>query len=340
VKRRLLLPVLVAGVLLATATTAQAGDPIQGAGSTFAGKVMTAWAQDVAAQGVNVTYTGTGSGDGRTRLIAGQVDFAGSDVPPPPAEGDQLKATYGDYVVIPVTSGGISVVYNVAEFPDLKLSGPTIAKIFTGKITNWNDPAVATDNGAPGPDLPIKVFVRADRSGSSAVFSAYLTEAGGGEYTGGQTELFPAPANGEGKEGGSAVAQAVLDTRGGVGYTDHAGAISKALDEVRVLNPAGKHHGPEAQSVQAAIDEATINPDGTVTPTYVPKGELAYPISTVTYMITPAKLAGAKAETLKAFLDYGLSQPGQDKAIQVGYAPFPEKMLAHGKAQAAKVSAG
>src|SRR5581483_1204374 len=136
-RRRWFIPVLVGASLLVGSTAALAGDPVAGAGSTFAQKMIVQWANDLAPKGVQVTYTGSGSGDGRAKLIAGEVDFAGSDGAAKPEEEEKLDAKYGGLVHIPVTSGGIAVVYNVAEFPDLKLTGPTLAKIFSGTITNW-----------------------------------------------------------------------------------------------------------------------------------------------------------------------------------------------------------
>lgn len=325
-------------VLVGSAVQAAAGDPVAGAGSTFAQKMITQWSGDVASKGIQVTYTGSGSGDGRAKLIAGEVDFAGSDGAAKAEEVDKLDAKYGGFIHVPVTSGGIAVVYNVSEFPDLKLTGPTLAKIFSGTITNWKDPAIAADNGGPGPDLPIKVFVRADKSGSSGVFSGYLEAAGEGNWKGKTTEQFPVPANGEGKEGSDPLAQAIIDTRGGVAYVDHGKAASKQLDEVRVKNAAGNVRGPEVAAVRAAIDEAKINDDGTLTVTYTPSGPDAYPISTVTYVIMTKKIPEKKAETLKAFLTYGLSQAGQDKAPGNGYAPLSEKMQKHGLAQVDKIS--
>ena len=339
-KNRWLLPVLVSGALLAGAHGAVAGDPVTGAGSTFAEKVVNQWAGDVAGQGVSVTYTGTGSGAGRTSLANGEVDFAASDVPAPAADADKLKAKYGGFVTAAVTSAGIAVVFNVPGLSELKLTGPTVAKIFSGTITNWNDPAIALDNGAPGPDLPIKVIVRADKSGSSGVFSGYLEAAGGGNWTGGTTENFPAPANGEGRQGGSALAQGVADTPGAIGYIDHGGALSKSLAEVKVRNPSGSSVGPEPENVRAAIDEAKQNPDGTLTLSYKPRGANAYPISTVSYVLAPTKLAAAKAETLKAFLNYGLSKAGQEKVAGLGYAPLSDAVAAFSQQQADQITGG
>ena len=329
---------LVATSLLIGSGVAAAGDPVTGAGSTFAQKMITQWATDVAGKGIQVTYNGTGSGDGRAKLIAGEVDFAGSDGGAKQEEADKLKEKYGDFVHVPITSGGVAVAYNVAEFADLKLTGPTLARIFSGDITNWNDSVIAHDNGGPGPDLPIKVFVRKDKSGTSGVFSGYLEAAGDGKWKGGKTEEFPAPANGEAREGSDAVAQGVIDTRGGVGYMDHGKATSKKIAEVRIKNAAGNVRGPEVSAVQAAIDEAKINGDGTLSVNYTPSSPDAYPISTVTYVIAPTKLAAKKAETLKAFLNYGLSKDGQDKAPANGYAPLPERILKNSQAQADKIS--
>lgn len=339
-KRRWLLPVVVSGLLLATVHSASAGDPVVGAGSTFAEKVVNQWAADAAGQGISVTYTGTGSGAGRTSLANGEVDFAASDVPAPAADAEKLKAKYGGFIHAAITSAGIGVVYNVAELAGLKLTGPTVAKIFSGTITNWNDPAITVDNGAPGPDLPIKVIVRADKSGSSGVFTGYLEAAGGGNWKGGTTENFPAPANGEGRQGGSALAQAVADNPGAVGYIDHGGAVSKSLAEVKVKNPAGNNVGPDPESVRAAIDEAKQNADGTLTLSYTPKGANAYPISTVSYVLAPTKMAAAKAETLKAFLNHGLSKAGQDSVLGLGYAPLSEAVAAFSQKQVDQITGG
>lgn len=337
--RKALAALVLAGLLVTGGQHALAADPLAGAGSTFAGKILAQWIADTGPSGVQVTYTGTGSGDGRAKLAAGAVDFAASDVPAPQAEVDQLKAKYGDFVYVPIAAGGISAVYNVTEFADLKLSGPTLAKIYSGTIKNWSDAAITADNGTAGPDLPITVVFRSDKSGSSAVLTTYLDAAGEGNWKGGATEQFPGPAGGKGVEGGSAVASEVTNTRGAMGYTDHGGAISKQLDEVRVKNPAGEFKGPEVQAVQSALAEAKTNPDGTVTANYKPADPKSYPILAVTYMLAPTKVPAGKAETFKAFLDYGFGA-GQDKAAGLGYVPFTAKLKAFAKAQAAKIAAG
>src|SRR3954469_485789 len=151
---------------------------VTGAGSTFVLNMMEQWKSDFSkSTGATIAYTGVGSGAGRTQLIAGTVDFAGSDVLATAAEVDQLRAKYGDFIYIPETAGGISVQYNVPTLTGLKLSGVTLAKIFSGAITMWNDPAVTADNGPAARNLPIQVFVRSDKSGTSGVFTDYLSKA-------------------------------------------------------------------------------------------------------------------------------------------------------------------
>ncbi|HEV7862232.1 MAG TPA: phosphate ABC transporter substrate-binding protein PstS, partial [Acidimicrobiia bacterium] len=150
---------------------------VTGAGATFPLNMIEQWKADFnKSTGVSIAYTGVGSGAGRTQLTAGTVDFAGSDVTAAAAEVQQLKDKYGDFVYIPEISGAISVQYNVPGVTGLKLTGATLTRIFNGSITNWNDPAIAADNGSAGPNLPIQVFVRSDKSGTSGVFTEYLSK--------------------------------------------------------------------------------------------------------------------------------------------------------------------
>ncbi len=324
--------------LLVPAAAAQAAEPISGAGSTFAAKIIAKWASDVAPKGVKVTYQAVGSGDGRAALIAGKVDFAAAHGPAPAAEVAKLKAKYGGVVHVPETSGGIAVVYNVKGVTNLKLSGPTLAKIFSGAVKKWNDAAIAVDNGAPGPNLPIKVFVRSDKSGSSGVFTGYLSAAGGGAWKGGTTETFPTGAGRQGRDGGSALAAAVAATNGAIGYVDHGTAVGKKLREALVKNRAGQFRPPAPANVSAAINEATTRGDGTLGVTYTPKSGNAYPISTVSYVVAPAKLRAAKAQSLKAFLGYALSNAGQGRAAPLGYAPLPGRLRTFANQQVGKIT--
>jgi phosphate transport system substrate-binding protein len=233
VKRGSIVAGVLAGLLLAGAPAAFAATThkdvtVTGAGATFPLNMIEQWKADFnRATGVTIAYTGVGSGAGRTQLISGTVDFAASDVAASATETQQLKDKHGDFIYIPMTAGGISVLYNVPGLPNLKLSAPTIARIFSGGITNWNDPAIAADTGSSGPNLPIQVFVRSDKSGTSGVFTDYLSKAAPTEWTTGKTETFPTSKGQIGKQGSDGVANAVKGANGGIGYAERSFALER-----------------------------------------------------------------------------------------------------------------
>jgi phosphate transport system substrate-binding protein len=312
---------------------------VTGAGATFPLNMIEQWKSDFnKSTGVSIAYTGVGSGAGRAQLIAGTVDFAGSDVPAAATEVQQLKDKYGDFVYIPETSGGISVQYNVPGLSSLKLSGATLAKIFSGKITTWNDPAIAADSGSAGPNLPIQVFVRSDKSGTSGVFTDYLSKVDSADWTAGATQTFPTDKGQIGKAGSDGVANAVKAASGGIGYAEHSFAVERQLGEVQVKNGAGEFKGPDPNAVTLAIDAATTNPDGTLTLNYLTSNSGVYPISTVSYFLVPTKMDPAKGDNLVAFLNYALGSDGQGKATSLGYAPLPDKVRAASLAAVGKIN--
>jgi phosphate transport system substrate-binding protein len=343
VKRALIAAGALAGLLLLGMPAAFAGThkdvTVTGAGATFPLNMIEQWKSDFnKSSGVTIAYTGVGSGAGRTQLIAGTVDFAGSDVPAAAAEVDQLKAKYGDFVYIPETAGGISVQYNVPGLTGLKLSGVTLAKIFSGAITSWDDPAIGADNGAPGPKLPIQVFVRSDKSGTSGVFTEYLSKVAPNDWKAGATQTFPTDKGQIGKAGSDGVANAIKAAQGGIGYAEHSFAAERQLGEVLVKNGAGEFKGPDTANVTAAIDAAGINPDGTLTLNFNATNPGVYPISTVSYLLVPTKLDPAKADNLVAFLNYALGD-GQGKAAGLGYAPLPDRIRKASQTAVSRINA-
>jgi len=312
---------------------------VTGAGATFPLNMIEQWKADFnKSTGATVAYTGVGSGAGRTQLIAGTVDYAASDVAASAAEVDQLKAKYGDFVYIPFTAGGLGVHYNVPGLSNLKLTGSTIAKIFAGTITTWNDPAIAADNGAAGPNLPIQVLVRSDKSGTSGVFTDYMAKAAPADWTKGKTETFPTDKGQIGKAGSDGVSNAVKAAQGGIGYGEHSFAVERQLPEVLVKNGAGEFKGPETAAVTAALDAATLNPDGTLTLNFTSTKPGMYPISTTSYLLVPTKMDQAKGDNLVAFLNYVLGD-GQGKSAALNYAPVPDSVKNAGKAAVAKINA-
>ncbi|HKY76185.1 MAG TPA: phosphate ABC transporter substrate-binding protein PstS [Acidimicrobiia bacterium] len=343
-KRGLIAAVALGGLLLVGTPAAQAAVhkdvTVTGAGATFPLNMIEQWKSDFTkSAGVTIAYTGVGSGAGRTQLIAGTVDYAASDVPASSgAEVDQLKAKYGDFVYIPFTAGGISVLYNVPGIKDLKLSGPTIAKIFAGTITSWNDPAIAADNGGAGPNLPIQVFVRSDKSGTSGVFTDYLSKAAPAEWSKGKTETFPTDKGQIGKAGSDGVSNAVKAAPGGIGYAEHSFGVERQLGEVLVKNGAGEFKGPETAAVTAALDAATANPDGTLTLNYTTNRPGVYPISTTSYLLVPTRMDPRKGDNLVTFLNYVLGD-GQGKAAALNYAPVPDGVRRSGQSAVSRINA-
>jgi len=334
---------LAAGALLLATPAATAAThtdvTVTGAGATFPLNIIEQWKADFKnSNNVTIAYTGVGSGAGRSQLIAGTVDFAGSDTLASADETNQLKAKYGDFVYIPETSGGIAVMFKVAGLSSLKLSPPTLAKIFAGTITNWDDPAIAADNGAAGPNLPIQVFVRSDKSGTSGVFTDFLSKTAPADWTKGKQETFPTDKGQIGKSGSDGVANAVAAANGGIGYAEHSFAGERGLAEVLVKNGSGAFKPPLAANVTAAIDDATINSDGSLALNFATSAAEAYPISTVSYFLVPTQMDANKGDNLKAFLAYVLSSAGQDKANTLGYAPLPARIVSLSTAQAAKVN--
>ena len=248
-RRSLMVAGVLAGLLLLGTPAASAAVhkdvTVTGAGATFPLNMIEQWKSDFKkSSDVTIAYTGVGSGAGRTQLIAGTVDYAASDVAASQAEADQLKAKYGDFVYIPFTAGGISVPYNVPGVSNLKLSGPTLARIFSGAISSWDDPAIAADNGAAGPKLPIQVFVRSDKSGTSGVFTDYLAKVAPAEWSKGMTETFPTDKGQIGKAGSDGVSNAVKAAAGGIGYAEHSFAIERQLGEVQVQERRRRVQGP------------------------------------------------------------------------------------------------
>ena len=334
---------MLAGLLLLGTPAAMAAThkdvAVSGAGSTFISNMIETWkAEFNKSTGVSISYAAVGSGAGRAQLIAGTVDFGASDVPAKSTEVDQLKAKYGEFVYVASAIGGLSVQYNVPGLSGLKLTAPTVAKIFNGSITNWNDPAIAADNGTAGPNLPIQAFVRSDKSGTSGVFTDYLSKAGGGAWTAGFTETFPTDKGQIGKAGSDGVSNAVKAAVGGIGYGEHSFAIERGLPEVLIKNAAGQFVGPDPAAVTTAIDDALLNPDGTLTINFTTTKPGAYPISAAAYLLIPTKMDLQKADNLVAFMTYALSNDGQAKTIPANYAPLPEKLRAAGVAALGRIN--
>jgi phosphate transport system substrate-binding protein len=320
---------VLAAISIVAATTAGAsrkGDQLVGTGSTFVLPLVSLWEKDYPPKtGVNIVYSGTGSGAGIAAISGRTVDFGASDAPMTP---DQFAGCKGCYQ-IPWALGGIAVMVHVhtnAHAP-LKISGPVLAQIYLGGIKSWNAPAIQKLN--PGINLPNEAIVpvyRSDSSGSSYAFTDFLSQTSGTWKSKIGFSTQPAFATGVGAKGSSGVAGVVSKTEGALGYADIAYAITQHIPVMAVKNTAGKFQTPGLVSIAAAAKAyPKVGPSNEMHITNPPKSaRAAYPISTYTYVIVPQ--VTPKAALLKRFIFYALTS-GQKFGIPLRYVPIPKQVL-------------
>ena len=281
---------------------------------------------------VNVAYNPSGSGDGRTQFIAGLVDFAGSDSA---IKGDQKTAAAarcvgGEAWNLPLVFGPVAVAYTLDGVDDLTLNGETIAKIFNGGITNWNDPAIAALNeGVTLPDLAISPIVRSDSSGTTDNFQQYLTEASNGAWTQGAGSDFVGGV-GAGAKGSAGVAQAVAGTPGSITYVEKSFSDQNSLTVAKIDTGNGAVE-LNNDTATKAIEEATFADPASagdltldLKSIYGTTAEGAYPLVLATYEIVCSQ--GYDADTaagVKSFLTSAANE-GQTNLGEQGYVPLPD----------------
>jgi phosphate transport system substrate-binding protein len=300
-----------------------------GAGSTLVAPLVAQWSNDYAKKhGVTITYGAIGSGGGIAQITGRTVDFGASDAPFTP---DQASACKG-CLQIPWALAATLVSYNVKGAPaKLKLDGPTLAGIYLGKITHWNDPAVAKLNpGAKLPGTAITPVFRSDSSGDTYAFSDFLSKVSPEwkSKKGVSTQVsFPTGVGGKGNDG---VAAAIGRTDGAVGYLAISYVFSNSLDYALIRNAGGAFPQPGAQSISAAAASVTSIPaDNAISITDPPASAAgAYPISTFTYALVPQK--SAKASLLRDFLTYAIG-PGQKFGAKLQFAPLPSRVVEVGR---------
>ncbi len=293
---------LVATTAALAGGSAKKAGVLNGAGATFPFPLISQWQKDYESKtGTKINYNPIGSGGGIAAITSRTVDFGASDAPLTP---DQFKACNG-CVQIPWVLSANSVLYNLPGVPNnLRLTGPIIAGIYLGHVTQWNAPAIKRIN--PGVNLPntkITVVWRSDGSGTTYNFTDYLSSVSG-EFkskVGYSTQVnFPVGVGGRGSSG---VAGIVKNTAGAIGYADIAYALTNHIQFARVQVPAGN-------------EMHIVNP---------PKGNpLAYPICTFSYVLLPRKTD--KAPELRKFVFYALTQ-GQKLGPRLLFVPIPKPVL-------------
>jgi phosphate transport system substrate-binding protein len=310
---------------------------LNGSGSTFQQTFDQAAIQGFQGTNSNVTvnYAGGGSGKGKTDLQTKTVDFAGTDSLIK-AE-DVSKYQGGKVLYFPTVAAPITVSYHVGNVDKLQLSAPTIAQIFSGKITKWNAKPIADDNpGAQLPSTDIVIVHRAEASGTTSNFSKYLTLAAPSDWTLGTSDTINWPSNSQAGQGNAGVAQTVKSTDGAIGYVDYSDAVASGLKFAAIKNAAGKFLDPTLDGAAAAVASATVSADLTYSPLNAP-GADAYPITSPTWIIVYANQTDKnKGTALKSFLTYILND-GQGLANQAKYAPLPDSLKQKAIAQLSQI---
>jgi phosphate transport system substrate-binding protein len=321
-----------AGTPSASAAITCATGDLKGAGSTFQKNIVAQWIKDfgTACSGANIDYQPVGSGAGITQFGAKTIDFAGSDsVMKAEEQAAADKRCGGPAVHLPITAGGIAVMYKLAGVTDLQLSSKTIAGIFQGTIKKWDDPAVKADNpSASLPSTAITPVHRSDSSGTTSVFSKFLNATDAADWKLGEGKELKWPASVQGAKGSDGVTQAVAGSDGAVTYAEVSYATSAGLGVAKVKNGAGQYAALDAASVGKALEGASVPDSGDLKVTYDFANTTpgAYPITALSYEIVCSKgNDAAKLPLLKAFLTYAATT-GQSAADGLGFAPLPQSI--------------
>ena len=319
--RKVLTIVLLAGV----SATASAQIMINGAGATFPYPIYSKWFDEYAKvdPSVRFNYQSIGSGGGQKQILAQTVDFGASDGP---MTDDNLTKAPGKILHIPTVAGAVVLTYNLPENPALKLDADTIAGIFLGQVKKWNDPKLTALNpGTKLPDQDIVVVHRSDGSGTTFIFTDYLSKVSSEwkEKVGNNTSVnWPAGIGGKGNEG---VSGQVKQTPGAIGYVELIYATQNKMPYAEVKNSAGQFVKPTIESVTAAIATANIPDDFRFSMTNAP-GKDAYPICGATWLLVyEQQKDAAKGKKLVEFLRWA-AKDGEKMATDLQYAPLPDSL--------------
>ncbi|MGN6252874.1 MAG: phosphate ABC transporter substrate-binding protein PstS [Marmoricola sp.] len=307
---------------------------LKGAGSSAQESAMDAWraAFQTSNPDVTVNYDPAGSGAGVDQFTAGGTDFAGSDKALDPAAGEVAAATKrcgADVIEVPDYVSPIALIFNVPGVSKLQLDGPTIAKIFAGTITNWNDPAIVAQNkGTTMPDLRIAPVHRSDKSGTTNNVTDYLHQAGGGAWKDAAAEEWPI-SSGEGANGTSGVVAAVKTGKGAIGYADasQAGSLSTVAVKVGSSYVAPSADGAAKALADSPVESGRSASDIAVKVNRTTTAPGAYPLLLTSYLIACPSYSDGQGAGVKAFLSYVVSTEGQQAAAQqAGSAPLPASL--------------
>jgi len=304
---------------------------LQGAGATFPAPLYQTWFDAFTGKyaSVQFNYQSNGSGAGIKAITEQTVDFGASDAP---MKDDEIKALAAGAKLlhIPTALGAVVAIYNIPGITDLNLDGDTLAGIYLGTITKWNDPKIAALNtGATLPALDIQVVHRADGSGTTNAFTTYLDTVSPDWHSkigAGKSVNWPVGIGSPGNDGvAGAVKNLPSQTVGAIGYVELTYATSAGLSSAKLKNAAGTFVAGSTDGVTAAAEAALANfpADFRQKPIINGAGDTSYPIASYTYLLVPTDWKDAgKAQAIVAFLAWALND-GQGLEKDLGYAPLP-----------------
>ncbi len=351
---------------------------ISGSGSSWSSVALMQWAENLHPNGITINFNPDGSAAGRADYMQQQVDFAASD--PPFRNGtdpfDTGTAEHPDvgYSYVPDTAGGTAFMYHLDVgghlITNLRLSGETIMKIFTGQITNWDNPEITHDYGAQLPSMRIIPVIRSDGSGATYFFTRWMAHVFPTEWNAfcdkvsngrvgtasnpcGQTEFYPSFAGSVAQDGSNNVATYITASygQGAIGYDEYAYALNSHYPVVAMLNPAGYYVLPTASNVAVALTQAVINEDQSspdflqqdLDNVYTYTDPRSYPLSSYSYLIVPragttipSSFTDADGVTLSTYINYFLCA-GQQYSAELGYSPLPLNLVEGGLLQSSLI---
>jgi phosphate transport system substrate-binding protein len=307
-------------------TSSGASASLTGAGASFPAPLYQRWFAEYNKQNPNVqvTYQSVGSGAGVEQFTQQTVDFGASDVA---MTDEEIGAIDKGVVLLPMTAGSIVLAYNLPDVEGLKLSRQVYADILLGKITKWNDPAIASINpDLQLPDTDITVVYRSDGSGTTGVFTQHLSTINPEwkEKVGeGKTVEWPVGIGAKGNEG---VTAQILQTEGSIGYVEYGYAKQQEIPAASLENKAGTYVAPSSESAAQSLSAVTL-PENLRAFITDPEGEESYPIVSYTWILAYQNYDDAdKLNAFKEVINWSLTE-GQSYAEELGYIPLPENVV-------------
>src|SRR6476469_2145957 len=337
--------------LSACGNNGSSGNTISGGGATSQSNAQTTWRADYqkAHSGTTINYEEVGSGTGVTNFTSKAYAFAGSDAYLTTEQLAAAKTACGaDVIEVPAYVSPIAVAFKLSGVTSLNLDAKTIADIFSGKITKWNDPAIAQQNsGVKLPSTAITTIHRSDESGTTFNFTDYLSKASGGAWSDPAATVWPTGVTGgQGQSGTSGVIGALADTDGAIGYADNSAVTADGTLGVVSIKVGKSYNAPSAQGAAKVLAASPAAPGRPATDmatdidrTATAKGD--YPLMLASYLLACPTYSDAKtAAMVKGYLSYIVSSKGQqDAASAAGSAPLDPSLSQKATAIVSKIAA-